>query len=578
MNNTNTQDMNIANGNIVTPKRIEGETNDSPAIRRAIDEVRETGGTVYFCESKYFISEPIIIYRDVSYIGRGAGQTTIYVEIGANCDAFKTYNFDMYVDQKLYGESVDENFGPKSTLPQNFVVKGLTIDCGANFEETEIPHTFRCTGNTKGYGFKIFGKRYVTSEIQIQNVPEVGFYSEFNSGEVVTVANSFNYFVGSRISVRVISSGEEGFIYRGPTDQRIDDLWICSSCLTNKTTVFADRKDWELAAVVFDDRDPNYGSVPYCASPELGFAHVWRGFNCWGVVVCGHTRFKADHLIIESTYGGFKNSTFSYSQIGILDVHDCRFGDNSRPYIWLRSKSHTKISTLEIRFSRETSNKDMVRIDGDNVIVSECLLRGDADLIGLDNAGGHGVVINGNFNQILGIHGMHVEGKGTDGSPAAAVVLNGSRNIVRGIAHDCTTGAIINNGDNTLDLTVSRVSERGATSVIINAQNKDLLRLNLNDYDRTTKARVYYPATITEQNAISLNTDKAQNIAVEHHLPFIPSIHDVVPVIAGDANEDFSIAYMSVVSCDNKNVYLSVKLDKYTNSDKKLGLTVNIGK
>lgn len=578
MNNTNIQDMNIANGNIVIPKRMEGETNDSPAIRRAIDAVRENGGTVYFCESKYFISEPIIIYRDVCYIGRGVGQTTIYVEIGANCDAFKTYNFDLYVNQKLYGESVDENFGPNSTLPQNFVVKGMTIDCGANFEETEIPHTFRCTGNTKGYGFKIFGKRYITAEIQVQNVPEVGFYSEFNSGEVVTVANSFNYFIGSRISVRVISSGEEGFIYRGPTDQRIDDLWICSSCLTNKTTVFAHREDWELAAVVFDDRDAKYGSVPYCASPELGFAHVWRGFNCWGVVVCGHTRFKADHLIIESTYGGFKNSNFSYSQIGILDVHDCRFGDNTRPYIWLRSKSHTKISNLEIRFSRETSNKDMVRIDGDNVIISECLLRGDADLIGLENAGGHGVIINGNFNQILGLHGMHVEGKGTDGSPSAAVVLNGSRNIVRGIAHDCTAGAIVNNGDNTLDLTVSRVSERGAVSVIINAENKRLLRLGLNDYDRTTKTRAYYPATITEENAISLDTDEIQNIAVAHHLPFVPSADDVVPVIIGAAKEDFSLAYLSVVSCDETNVYLSAKLAKVADHDKKIGLAVHIGK
>ena len=574
----NIQDMNIANGNIVIPKRMEGETNDSPAIRRAIDAIRKTGGTVYFCESKYFISEPIIIYRDVCYIGRGVGQTTIYVETGANCDAFKTYNFDMYVNQKLYGESVDENFGPKSTLPQNFVVKGMTIDCGANFEETEIPHTFRCTGNTKGYGFKIFGKRYITAEIQIQNVPEVGYYSEFNSGEVVTVANSFNYFIGSRISVRVISSGEEGFIYRGPTDQRIDDLWICSSCLTNKTTVFADRKDWELAAVVFDDRDPNYGNVPYCASPELGFAHVWRGFNCWGIVVCGHLRFKADHLIIESTNGGFKNSTFSYSQIGILDVHDCRFGDNTRPYIWLRSKSHTKISNLEIRFSRETSNKDMVRIDGDNVIISECLLRGDADLVGLENAGGHGIILNGNFNQILGLHGMHIEGKGTDGSPAAAVVFNGSRNIVRGLAHDCTAGAIVNNCDNTLDLTVSRVSERGAVSVIINEKNKDLLRLALNDFDRTTKARSLYPATVTVENAISLNTDEAQKIAVVHNLPFVPSADDIVPVIIGATDDKISIAYLSVVCCDDKNVYLSVKLNKTSDSDKKLSLAVNIGK
>ena len=57
-------------------------------------------------------------------------------------------------------------------------------------------------------------------------------------------------------------------------------------------------------------------------------------------------------------------------------------------------------------------------------------------------------------------------------------------------------------------------------------------------------------------------------------------VFSVVPVlfVIGAADEDFSIAYLSVVGCDDKNVYLSVKLDKVADSDKKLGLAVNIGK
>ncbi len=558
--------------NTVIPERYDGETSDSPAIRRALDTIKESGGTLYLCETSYIIDEPIIIYRDISYLGRGVGQTTVYVKKGANCDAFCTFEFDKFVNQQKYGESVDDFFGPASHMPQNFTIKGLTIDGGADFEETEIEKTFRCTGNQRGYGIKIFGKRYVVEEVQIQNVPEVGFYSEFNSGETVTVSNSFRYFIGSRIAVRVISSGEEGFIYRGPTDQRIDDLWVCSSCLTNKTSVFADREDWELAAVVFDDRDPNYGNVPYCASPELGFSHIWRGFNCWGLVVCGHTRFKADHLIIESTNGGFKNSRFSYSQINMLDVHDCRFGDSTRPYMWIRSKSHTKISNLEIRFSRETSHKDMIRCDGDNVIISECLLRGNHDIVGMENAGGHGIVINGNFNQILGLHGMYLGGEGRDGEPSAVCTLNGSRNIVRGIVNDCSNALRVNNSDNTAEITVSRDSAKGQT--VLSGVSIPV-HFRMNDFNRADKSCVLYPCSFLFENAFDTKSTSLQTVNLPHGLPFTPKTEDIAitPICSGEAD----IALLSVKQADEENVTLAFKL-REPSAAEKIGVSVGIGK
>lgn len=563
--------MELTNSNVVIPKRLVGETNDSPAIRRALDAVKENGGTVYFCESKYVITEPIVIYREVSYLGRGIGQTTIYVEKGANCDAFKSFGFDDFVNQQKYGESVDDNFGPLSRMPQNFMIKGLTVDGGADFEETEVEHIFRCTGNQAGYGMKIFGKRYIIEEVQIQNIPEVGFYSEFNSGEVVTVANSFRYFIGTRIALRVISSGEEGFVYRGPSDQRIDDLWVCSSCLTGKTKVFADRDDWELAAVIFDDRDPSYGNVPYCASPELGFAHIWRGFNCWGLVVCGHARFKADHVIIESTNGGFKNSRFSYSQINMLDVHDCRFGDSKRPYMWLRSKSHTKISNLEIRFSRETSHKDMIHLDGDNVIISECLLRGNHDIVGMENAGGHGIVVNGNFNQILGLHGMYIGGQGSDSRDASACTLNGNRNIVRGIANDCTCGVCVNNPDNTVELTVSRDSEKGQKALEGTALPTFL---KLNDFDRAEKIRTVYPVQLEAEAAFRNDTDELQTVRIAHGLPFAPKRSQIRPVLLSDGDAD--VALLAVKAVDDTHAELLFRL-RAPAAGVKLGVTLHIG-
>ncbi|MGM9684021.1 MAG: glycosyl hydrolase family 28-related protein, partial [Eubacteriales bacterium] len=403
--------------NYVVPERLEGETDDSAAIDRALDSIKETGGTVYFCKSNYTISKPITIYKNISYVGRGVGQTTITVKEGANCDAFVTYLFDSYCDQKNYNKVVSAYFGPNSDLPQNFEIRGLTIDGNAGFICTNtIDNTYSATKNTKGSGIKIFGKRYIIENVQIQNFAQIGYYTEFNAPEVTGVDTSFDYFICTKIDgLRIISTGEEGLIYRGPSDQEIDGLWVCSSCLTGKSTVYADRTGWELAAVVFEDKESSNGNTSYCASPELGFAHIWRGFNCWGMVLVGQLRFKADHLIIESTNGGLKTSKLCYSQISILDIHNCMYGDNSRPYMLIDSTTHTKISNLEMRYGYDKSQKDMIWINGNNVTIGECLLRANYDIVGKSNAGGHGVVINGNFNQISALNAMYFAGNGNDG-------------------------------------------------------------------------------------------------------------------------------------------------------------------
>ena len=557
--------------NFIVPQRLEGEETDSPAIRRALDAVKNTGGTVYFCESEYLIDEPIVIYRDVSYIGRGRGQTTIRVKIGANCDAFITEHFMEFCNQKKYGENVDENYGPKSRMPQNFVLKGFTIDGNANFEETEIEHTFRCTGNTEGYGIRIFGKRYIVAEVQVQNIPQIGYYTEFNSGEIVTPANSFNYFIGTRIAVHVISTGEEGFVHRGPSDQRIDDLWVCSSCLTNKTTLYKDYENWELGSVIFEDKDPINGKLTYCASPELGFAHIWRGFNCWGMLVIGQLRFKADHIIIESTNGGIRNSKMTYSQINMLDIHDCRFGDSTRPYMHLRSKAHTKISNLEIRFSKENSHKDMILMDSDNVIISECLLRGNADILPEGEAGGDGVIINGNCNQILALHGMNIAGTNSRGEASTVCTVNGSHNVVRGVAYNCDVAVKVENPSNLIDITARH--REGQISVC--GPHADAADLHVLDYNADEKRYAEYPINVSLPTAIAADTTEPQEIILPLSCPITPSISNVQLTLQNPLKlSDFAIAYLSVVNVSDTALTVAVRL---SSACVQKGATLGIG-
>lgn len=565
--------------NYVVPVRKEGETDDSPAIKRALDSIKESGGTIYFCENDYTISEPIIIYKNISYVGRGIGQTTITVKAGANCDAFVTNLFDSYRDQQNYDKLVSAYFGPNSDLPQNFEIKGLTIDGNADFTiDNAVDMTYKATKNTKGSGIKIFGKRYIIENVQVQNFAEIGFYTEFNAPEVTDVDSSYDYFICTKIDgLRVISTGEEGLIYRGPSDQEVDGLWVCASCLTGESTVYADRDGWELASVVFEDKEASNNNTSYCASPELGFAHIWRGYNCWGMVLVGQLRFKADHLIIESTFGGLKTSKDCYSQISILDIHNCMFGDNSRPYFEINSTAHTKISNLEIRYGKDSTQKDMLHINGNNVTIGECQLRGNSDQIGVSKAGGHGVVIKGRWNQISSLNAMRFAGLGSDGKTASAIVIgsDATLNRISGVVSFSAIAATVNNGNNTLDLSTRR--DVGQVAVSAGESVMEILDLTLVDYI-SGGGWTRYPHQVQDVDVFDATTTEVQTVTIAHGCTITPFPANVqLTLLNEDGLTDFAVAYMSVAAVDSTNVTVSFKLSEASDAaNAKLGLLVSV--
>ncbi len=568
--------------NYVRPIRAEGETDDSPAIKRALESIKETGGTIYFSDSHYLISEPIIIYKNISYVGRGVGQTTITVKEGANCDAFVTHLFENYRDQKNYDKILSAYFGPNSQLPQNFEIRGLTVDGNADFDlKNADDNVYYAKKNTKGSGIKIFGKRYIIENVQIQNVAEIGFYTEFNSPETTAVDSSFNYFICSKIDgLRIISTGEEGLIYRGPSDQEVDGLWVCASCLTGKSTVYSGVSDWQLAAVVFEDKDSIGGNKPYCASPEMGFAHIWRGFNCWGMALVGQLRFKADHLIIESTNGGLKTSRYGYSQIGILDIHNCMYGDNSRPYLEINSTTHTKISNLEIRYGYDKTHKDMIHINGDNVTIGECQLRSNSDVVGVQNTGGHGVVINGNMNQISSLNAMRFAGLGSDGGTASAIVIGSSatRNRIEGIISHSSVGATVNNGQNTLSLSTRTDATSAHKALVASSSVMEKLDLTLMNYEASTRTWSKYPCEVDSKNSISADSTAEQTIKIAHGCAITPALKNIQLTLLNTSGvSDFAVAYLSVSAVDATHITVKIKLSSASaTASSKLGVLVSI--
>jgi hypothetical protein len=68
----------------------DGETDDTEAIKDAVADVKTAGGgTVFFPDGTYIISEEILVTSDYTrFIGNGAGKSIIKLADGANCDMF----------------------------------------------------------------------------------------------------------------------------------------------------------------------------------------------------------------------------------------------------------------------------------------------------------------------------------------------------------------------------------------------------------------------------------------------------------------------------------------------------------
>jgi hypothetical protein len=165
---------------------------------------------------------------------------------------------------------------------------------------------------------------------------------------------------------------------------------------------------------------------------------------------------------------------------------------------------------------------------------------------------------------------MYIGGKGSDGRDSAACTLNGSRNIVRGIANDCTCGVYVNNPDNTVELTVSRDSHKGQKAVDGAARPATL---RLDDYDRANKMHTYYPARLVCED-IRTDTDELQRLRVAHGLPFTPALCEIVPVLNADGEAD--VAQLSVCGADKDSIELLFRLSGPAKA-KKISVTVNVG-
>jgi len=181
-----------------------GSTDDVVAIQAAIDSLITTGGTVYFGAKTYLVSTTIVLPSKVTLMGSGSAATRIKMAAGANASVIVTTGFSTLTGQNkwLISESVPYGFG----------IDAMTIDGNR-------------AAQASGSGVVIYGKGYnIGFDLKIVECKDYGFYSEcaFKGGQVVEQ----DMPEGNIGQLKIYKTGNVGFLYRGPHDQPIHNVFV----------------------------------------------------------------------------------------------------------------------------------------------------------------------------------------------------------------------------------------------------------------------------------------------------------------------------------------------------------------
>ncbi|EKT4541552.1 hypothetical protein QEM15_003761 [Pseudomonas putida] len=293
-----------------------GETSgDSSAIinAAALALFNAGGGRLEFTKPRYLVGQPIIIYSNVHYVGKGRAATTIEAIAGSNTDIFKTKDFD-----SLTG------VGNISDAPNGFGINGFTLE--GNYLDLSDGKTWRNSDtvlNYSGSGIKIFGSRF-DIDVEIYNVAKNALYVE-GIGSFIE-----NQEHASRIRVTGRISGKEGIVFRGPGDIYLEYIIFGLTghlpytqrltAINNFSDIYAGTN---VDGLVLDN------SPPYTGHAEIGLVHMYANSYGYGVRTRGVNRFNVKHVVSENSRGGYYLGDGAHGVIGILESRaNGRFPDS----------------------------------------------------------------------------------------------------------------------------------------------------------------------------------------------------------------------------------------------------------
>lgn len=377
---------------------------------------QETNRRLFLKASKDYIvlnGDPVLLKSNSQIIGLGYAYDQSSISAASNLveNIIDTADFSSLVS----GNIVDANPSSGLACPvgmrlENFSIKG-------NVDTYPVALT---QGN--GMGIRVYGKQFVLRDLIITNTANCGLYTE------LSITGSFdenpfdfreNNKHGMIENVAIFRTGNEGFIFKGPTD-----IWVhnvrCGLVASSWISQGVERESLELPT--------GYGchAISIVRSAHFGFINGFnnengRGVHIQRIVGEPAIRIDGDYIQGDSAWGCVYFDEQVRGQISKIETHGNTKGDGSRPHIY--DGSAYGIDCPSVNIYREGDEKGSTGLYSDSI---GSRMRVNFIREGSSTNSGHGIDLRGSAT----ISGRVTQQTGTsfDTSPSTGCIVRATAN------------------------------------------------------------------------------------------------------------------------------------------------------
>lgn len=441
------------------------------------------------------------------------------------------------------------------------VLNGLHANCGFRnvfLNGNKDNRTGSITDWKEGIGLRAYWIRPVLDNVQIHGQTGIGFYSQFDRGAIVDFPSKVDTdsIAGFIDKLTIRNNDYEGFIFNGPSDVRIDNMYVGYSANgLHDTTYNASLRSLKyptetVDSVVFD----GFGA-------DVGYLHIFGNPHGRGMVVKNSTaadqvRSKFEYLMCESCFGGAYFSEDARIQVAMLDLHNNTGGDGTRPHLQDDTVQGLIATNIEVYRGGVENGCNSLEIAGQQSNIASVNIYGKA-------RAGHGVVFSGNNNMVMGANIDGVQGSNYNSEVSCGVVTRSGalNNVFKGLINSSDT---VWKHEGT-----SRVGSFSVTGRFPNTATivSGLENIPDEEWGATCNVTVFesgatadYLGSIRQLDTIDNTVTTEQTVTVSHNLLRTPGKAAVLTSLANQSGTIGSVDYVRVNAVTSTALDIRVKM------------------
>lgn len=385
-------------------------TNAGTVINAALAK----GIAIQLLAKTYVVDTPILVDTNATIVGMGDGWSKSVLEAAATLtgNVIDTVNYAALVS----GNIVEGNPASGLACPTGMVLRDFAI----RGNKDTYPGGFAACTQGNGMGIRLYGKQFQLYNIRVNNVANVGVYTRLST--LGTFDSPFdpepNAKAGHMQNIVVYDTGRENFIFRGPSDIWLNNIY---------------------GGYAFDGRDnlvvnPSADSLEEVGigahgcvirtSVEIGWMHIFGCVQGFGVWVNGEAapstvvRLRFQYLMGESNYGNiYFGDRVRYSG-NLLESHANIWGDGANEHILIESTQGGAISNIDIYRDSNEHGSTGIKVDGSPLAATiKFNFSGSWDLTG------HGCDIQGFGHEIHIVSLSGGAGLAKDGTESTGIIF-----------------------------------------------------------------------------------------------------------------------------------------------------------